>query len=139
MESKTIEFTYYLSPFDKNGYTENFKDESDLTDYLQENTFYCEKCNRDILLDDGRLRYYRIINDEFICLDCLQKELLEKGISANSIGDIIEKANDKSIIINDIVYKPKNKMPSEIMFYNESDLLKHGYEKYDTYFCPLRK
>ena len=73
-EEKETGFTYCLSCVDHGA------------DNPDGEVFYCDGCSRYIADGDGRMCYYRILNDcEQVCLNCIEEDLKRGGIAA--IGD----------------------------------------------------
>ncbi len=123
----------YLSPFDQYREKQEFDSEEELYRYM-DTTFICDICNRRICTDNGRLFFYRWIDDSLVCLDCLQKQILKEGISPRRIGEIVKNEDRTTIRIGDKVYAPRNKLPEELMYYNHDELKNNGYQKYTSCF-----
>ena len=113
-ESKSLElseFEYYLTPF-YNPIPESVNLCKNCLDNI-DNIVFCDICNRHILHYNGyriNLRY----NDEsesFECVECLQKEWLEKGMENFAQAD----------------------------FFDYSDLSKNGFNKFNSFFCRTDK
>ena len=57
-----------------------------------EGIFYCEECNRDISDSNGRMYYYRILNEcEQVCLRCIETDLKAGGVAALNDEDLLDK------------------------------------------------
>ena len=58
---------------------------------FDEGTFWCDGCSRQISDSNGRMYYYRILNEcEQVCLRCIETDLLEGGIAALNDEDILD-------------------------------------------------
>jgi RNase P subunit RPR2 len=78
-------------------------------DYCMDDFYYCEGCDRYIFENNGYRNNVRY-NDKsetMICVKCLQNEWFEMGMPNFKDAD----------------------------WFNDADLLKHGYKKYKSYFC----
>ena len=80
-----------------------------ICDYCRDDTYWCDSCEREIYENNGyrkNIRYDRD-NEEMICVKCLQEIWFKEGMEYFKDGD----------------------------FFNDSNLLEHGFNKYKSYFC----
>jgi len=113
---KDIVSYIYNSPYDKDYIEYHFCSEK-CRDYNDEDNFYCDNCERYIRNSNGHLNHYISYKNNYICLDCFQKEMFENGIDIDEIKDY---KGIKSNLIGS--------------FFSEIELIKHGFEKENNYF-----
>lgn len=104
------EFEYYITPF--NSIPESVSLCQKCLDNI-DNIYYCEVCNRHISYNSGyriNLRYNKK-SELFECVECLQKEWLEKGMENFKQAD----------------------------FFDYSDLSNNGFNEFDSYFCRSKQ
>jgi len=84
LEDDLTEQCYYFSPFDDEESGTGFRYCVHCWDQggLDEGTFNCERCERQIAEDRGHMTYYRIIDEcEMVCLQCVEEVLQDEGIA----------------------------------------------------------
>ncbi len=87
---------FYFSPFDDEERESGFRFCYPCIDQGNDNVdgteFYCDGCERKIASDNGRMLYYRILNDcEQVCLKCIEEDLKAGGIAAIDDDAILER------------------------------------------------
>lgn len=118
LEGDLIAERYHFTPWDEEETESGFKyclpcgDEGKGFDY--DDVFWCDQCERPIALDNGRMCYYRILNEcEQVCLRCIEETLKAEGIAGIEDGDRLERV---------FAGKPFG------MFFNVGELEAEGWE-----------
>jgi sarcosine oxidase delta subunit len=110
-------FSYvYEKPYDKETTEYHFCSE-ECRDNFEEDYFYCESCGRYIRDSNGYLNHFISYKNNYICLDCFQKEMFRNGLDIDEIKDY---KGIKSNLIGS--------------FFSNLELEKHGFEKYQDCF-----
>jgi len=84
LEEDLREQFFYMSPFDdeESGTGLSYCPHCwDRGESLDEGTFYCDRCEREIAEDRGHMTYYRIVDGEMTCLRCTEDVLRAEGIA----------------------------------------------------------
>lgn len=86
LEGDLTEQFFYMSPFDDEESGTGLKYcphcFEDNQGELDEGTFNCERCERQIAEDRGHMTYYRIIDEcEMVCLRCVEDILRSEGLA----------------------------------------------------------
>ncbi len=109
---------YHLNPWDEDTIDGIICIDCSNSGCEYETYFICETCNRNIANSNGRTTWSRYINEETICLKCLQEEYFENGIPKEKL---------------------KNNSINAGMFYNNSDLIENGFNEKETIFIRSKE
>ena len=105
--------SYHLNPWNEDTKDIKVCEECSNSGYESESYFMCETCNRNITLSNGITKWSRYIDEETICLKCLQEEYFENGIPKDKL---------------------ENNSINAGMFYDNSDLIENGFTNKETKF-----
>lgn len=94
LEGDVYPESYYFTPFDSeesdtgSHYCQSCLDHGDNDPDGQ--VFYCDGCSRNIASDNGRMSYYRILNEcEQVCLRCITEDLKAGGVAGLNDDDLL--------------------------------------------------